>query len=258
MKAVEDSDTKGWAVVACLALLLLLSVWYMVPRILEGPESVQVPIENIAKPDIEDSRKPLAVFTPDPIELPEHEAQRASAPGPVTTPAWVLDACNAYEGPGLNREILTRVLPGEKVKWISKSDNWEHVYLPDGREGWLPGNHLTFRPPREEAKLEPQHAITQVRAYFSDLEAVQLDKAYARLSQRLKAEITYFDFVDGNRSWGPAEFRVERVEVISPSRVRVYYILGSDPGQVLLVGYGSEWKIDQHIYESSSEREQDW
>lgn len=258
MDPVEDSETKGWAVVACLALLLLLSVWYMVPRILEGPETVQVPIENIAKPDIEDSRKPVPAFTPDPIELPTHRPRRASAPGPVTTPAWVLDACNAYEGPGLNRAITTRLLAGEKVKWISKRDNWEQVYLPDGRQAWVPGNHLTFRPPQETRTLEPQHAITQVQAYFQDLEAVQLQRAYDRLSQRLKAEVTYFDFVDGNRSWGPAEFKVDRVEVISPSRVRLYYLRNAQPGQVLMVAYDSEWKIDQHIYQSNGEREPAW
>lgn len=70
-------------------------------------------------------------------------------------------------GPGQERKILTFVATGERIQAvIADGEEWMHVRLASGKEGWMRKRYLTTQKPSNVllAELQRQHAELETKA----------------------------------------------------------------------------------------------
>lgn len=250
-----------------IAIVLVLPIiWFATPKVLNSvsggsdtktPETDGPAIVSARKPGVEESRKEVPAFIPEPIETKGPKPTRASASGPVTTPAWLLDSTNAYAGPGLNQEIVMQLRAGDQVKWVERRDGWEKVILSSRGEVWIPGNHLTFRRPPEARDADPQEAVETCKAFFADLAKGDLSQAYQKLGEGRRQQIDYMEFAEAYVDFQGVEMRVERIEILSPRSVKVFlqlntggYSGGGYRGYQILEEESGRWFVTGGVLEA--------
>ncbi len=80
-------------------------------------------------------------------------------------------------GPGLERKILAFVSTGDRVtEVIEENEEWAHVRLAGGKEGWMPKRYLTTTKPSNLRleELNARHADLEARAARLEEENRQL------------------------------------------------------------------------------------
>jgi cell division ATPase FtsA len=49
---------------------------------------------------------------------------------------------NVRSGPGVTFDVLTRVVPGDRLSLLAREGEWAEVMLPDGESGWVSGEYI--------------------------------------------------------------------------------------------------------------------
>lgn len=135
-------------------------------------------------------------LTPGPIEtgVPTMGEEPPSGSRPKT--AWVVAADTPlYAQPGLNMSVLGKLSQWQELDWLREQENWDHVRLGDGSEGWLPSKFLTFTRPANLDK--PNEAEIAVMSFYQAVVRKDYASAYAHLVASWKAELDFQRFVDG-------------------------------------------------------------
>ncbi|MGE0494651.1 MAG: hypothetical protein AB7S38_35910 [Vulcanimicrobiota bacterium] len=225
-----------------------------------NPDDPPIPNRKPTRPAPRPSPTPAAtpVANPLPQRKPSHPIGHPDvAPPPplpegkVPTLAWVLDDLNAYQEPGLNRPIASRLQAGDQVRFIENRDDWDRVILDGRGEAWLPANHLAFERPKIAGPSAGQSVVECVQGYFQSLDQRDFPAAYSMLASARQQEWPYENFTSNYTSLSGAECRVERIESQGPAEalVSVRVRLNDFEGQRLytgtasLVNEGGRWLI---------------
>ena len=99
-------------------------------------------------------------------------------------------------GPGLERKILAFVSTGERVvEVLEENEEWSHVRLASGKEGWMPKRYLTTAKPDNLLleELKAQHADLEVRAAQLEEENRQLKTQNEQMTSSLGSKTSAMD-----------------------------------------------------------------
>ena len=106
-------------------------------------------------------------------------------------------------GPGLERKILAFVATGDRVAEIlEENEEWSHVRLASGKEGWMPKRYLTATKPSNLLleELQGQHAELEARAARLEEENRALNAKNEQLSTNLTTKTSAMENL--NRDFG--------------------------------------------------------
>ena len=99
-------------------------------------------------------------------------------------------------GPGLERKILAFVSTGAKVaEVIEENEEWAHVRLASGKEGWMPRRYLTATKPSNLLleELQTRHADLEARAAKLEEENRQLKAQNEQVTSSLGSKTSAMD-----------------------------------------------------------------
>ena len=91
-------------------------------------------------------------------------------------------------GPGLERKILAFVSTGDRIAEIlEENEEWAHVRLASGKEGWMPKRYLTTEKPSNLLleELQGRHAELETRAARLEEENRQLKAQNEQINTNL-------------------------------------------------------------------------
>lgn len=96
---------------------------------------------------------------------------------------------NVYQEADQGSGRVATIETGDTVEEIERSENFVHVRLPDGREGWVGANYLTAQPPaivrlKELQAAQPGTASTQPPKELTD-EIARLRKQNTSLTSEV-------------------------------------------------------------------------
>ena len=94
-------------------------------------------------------------------------------------------------GPGLERKILAFVATGARVAEIlEENEEWSHVRLASGKEGWMPKRYLTTTKPSNLLleELQGRHAALEARAVRLEEENRQLKAQNEQVTTSLSSK----------------------------------------------------------------------
>jgi hypothetical protein len=81
-------------------------------------------------------------------------------------PAWVRGdiRLNVRSGPGTKFRILEGVSTGDRLKVVSRKEEWTQVRLENGKSGWIPVGYLNAEPPPTIKLEQLEDQVTTLRA----------------------------------------------------------------------------------------------
>ncbi len=123
----------------------------------------------------------------------------AAPPPPAMAQNWYVNVeikSALRTGPGLERKIMAFVSTGEKVaELIEENEEWAHVRLAGGKEGWMPKRYLTTTKPSNLLleELSARHADLEVRAAKLEEENRQLKAQNEQMTSNLGSKTSAMD-----------------------------------------------------------------
>ncbi len=120
---------------------------------------------------------------------------------------------------------------GQKVFWLERRENWDLISLKDGRQVWVQDKYLLFTCPEDVEQEGPQEAVEVLRDFYRFIKKRNLSGAYSLLAPAWKRMLSYAEFAAGYADTYQVDLIVERVEVISDDKVRIYVRLNVDEEQ---------------------------
>lgn len=102
-------------------------------------------------------------------------------------------------GPGLERKIIAFVATGDQVATIlEENDEWSHVRLSSGKEGWMPKRYLTTAKPSNLLleELQGRHTELEARAVRLEEENRQLKSQNEQISTSLNTKTSAMENLD--------------------------------------------------------------
>ncbi|OGC57734.1 hypothetical protein A2976_02230 [candidate division WWE3 bacterium RIFCSPLOWO2_01_FULL_41_9] len=154
-KYEEKTESTSKNLTTLLEPLLLVIVWFGVGTV---ALAVILPIYSLVGNlgDTPDTQPPAAktrvVKTADPsVEVPESTESSATEDGVevlltgddiVEILPTGVDYLNVRKEPSTGAEILTRVKPGERYKYLEEITGWTRIELPENGSGWVSANYV--------------------------------------------------------------------------------------------------------------------
>ncbi len=97
-------------------------------------------------------------------------------------------------GPGISHKVIEMPQSGQPLEVLESKNEWSHVRLPDGRDGWVLKRFLTSKKPKElrikELEQKYQKLSDNYKAIISENEKLKKEKEeLARLDENHKKEI---------------------------------------------------------------------
>ena len=102
-------------------------------------------------------------------------------------------------GPGQERKILAFVATGERIQEvIEEGEEWMHVRLADGKEGWMLKRYLTTQKPSKVllAELQRRHAELETKAARLEEENRTLKSENEQISTSLSTKTSAMETLD--------------------------------------------------------------
>lgn len=96
-------------------------------------------------------------------------------------------------GPGMDRKILEYLTTGDQMELLESGEEWSHVRLPDGQEGWVMNQYISKAKPSQMRLAELQQTNSKLTSRSDELaqenEALKADnqKVNDALAEKTKA-----------------------------------------------------------------------
>ncbi len=136
-------------------------------------------------------------------------------------------------GPGLERKIIAFVATGDQVAEIlEENEEWAHVRLVGGKEGWMPKRYLTNQKPSnlQLDDLQRRHAELETRAARLEEENRQLKSQNEQISTRLSTKTSAMEVMDRDFSELRKESDAKRFQM------RKYLVFFFSGAGILFIG----------------------
>jgi len=108
--------------------------------------------------------------------------------------AWVRGelTLNLRTGPGSQFRIIDAVKSGDPVDVLERGENWTHVRVAEGKQGWIPAGYLADEPPPtiRLAKLEEEVVDLRAKLDTATSEQESLKATNESLSSNDDAQVT--------------------------------------------------------------------
>jgi len=72
-------------------------------------------------------------------------------------------------GPGMDRKILEYLTTGDQMELLQSGEEWSHVRLPDGQEGWVMNQYISKAKPSQMRLAELQQANSKLTSRSDEL-----------------------------------------------------------------------------------------
>lgn len=174
--------------------------------------------------------KPLAVVqrTPGPDETPD-EPGASPRPGAELPQAWTrVENVNLYAKHGLNAPVVRTMKAGTRLLKGPDYQNWTQVKLYGGVEGWVEKKNLVYIEPEFAEKATPEEGRQVLQDFYAEVARKEYAKAYARLSDEWKAELSFTDFQKGFKQVRSLDLQLGETEVMSPVTIRQHVVIDAD------------------------------
>lgn len=186
--------------------------------------------------------------TPDPVatSIPTMVGETPLAMRPKTV--WVVqEGTSLYQQPGLNMPVVKKLAQWEELDWLQEQENWDHVRLANGSEGWIQSKFLTFTRPANLDK--PNEAEVAVMSFYQAVIRKDYASAYAHLIGPWKAELDFQRFVEGYSRTISLRTEITQVIPLGDSRFQVDVAMTADElgrdvpylGIYVVEKVGDEW-----------------
>ncbi len=136
-------------------------------------------------------------------------------------------------GPGLERKILAFVATGDPVAEIlEENEEWSHVRLASGKEGWMPKRYLTTVKPSNLLleELQGKHAELEARAVRLEEENRALTTKNEQLSTNLSTKSSAMENL--NRDFG----ELKKESDAKSFQMRKYLVFFFSGAGILFIG----------------------
>lgn len=90
-------------------------------------------------------------------------------------------------GPGMDRKILEYLTTGDHMELLQAGEEWSHVRLPDGQEGWVMNQYISKAKPSQMQLSELQQANSKLSSETGEL--AQENEALKAANQKVNAAL---------------------------------------------------------------------
>lgn len=136
-------------------------------------------------------------------------------------------------GPGLERKIIAFVATGDQaVEILEENEEWSHVRLASGKDGWMPKRYLTTQKPSNLLleELQKRHAELETRATRLEEENRQLKSQNEQFSTSLSTKTNAMESL--NRDFG----ELKEESDAKSFQMRKYLIFFFSGAAILFIG----------------------
>jgi len=90
-------------------------------------------------------------------------------------------------GPGMDRKILEYLTTGDQMELLEGGEEWSHVRLPDGQEGWVMNQYISKAKPSQLQLAAVQRANSKLTSRSDEL--AQENDALKAANQKVNAAL---------------------------------------------------------------------